>query len=37
MICPGTFGEIYEKKGGKVLYFGKPHLDVYCSIYDDYF
>ncbi|MDR1333089.1 MAG: TIGR01459 family HAD-type hydrolase [Holosporales bacterium] len=30
VICQGAIGELYERAGGKVLYFGKPH----CAIYD---
>lgn len=29
VVCPGTFAEMYEKMGGQVAYFGKPHRAVY--------
>ena len=27
--CAGTIAEIFEKLGGKVIYFGKPYADIY--------
>ncbi|MDB9799468.1 TIGR01459 family HAD-type hydrolase [Pelagibacteraceae bacterium] len=27
--CAGTIAALFEKMGGKVIYFGKPHLEVY--------
>ncbi|MBQ8651164.1 MAG: HAD hydrolase-like protein [Alphaproteobacteria bacterium] len=29
VICPGAIGELYERHGGKVLYFGKPYKAIY--------
>ena len=29
--CPGAFAAEYEKLGGKVHYYGKPHAPVYCA------
>ena len=29
MICAGLLAEYYEKIGGKVKYFGKPHKNIY--------
>ena len=33
MICAGLLAEYYEKIGGKVIYYGKPHNNIYefCS------
>ena len=27
--CAGTIAALFEKMGGKVIYFGKPHLEIY--------
>ena len=27
--CAGTIAQIFERIGGKVVYFGKPHKDIY--------
>ncbi|CAO3698805.1 unnamed protein product [Rhizopus stolonifer] len=29
LICPGYIGQMYEKMGGQVLYFGKPFESIY--------
>ncbi|KAG1223323.1 hypothetical protein G6F35_004733 [Rhizopus arrhizus] len=29
LICPGYIGQMYEKMGGAVLYFGKPFQSIY--------
>ena len=29
--CAGKIAEIFEKLGGQVIYFGKPHKEVYLS------
>ena len=29
MICAGLLAEYYEKIGGEVKYFGKPHNNIY--------
>ena len=29
MICAGLLAEYYEKIGGKVIYYGKPHNNIY--------
>ena len=35
MICAGLLAEYYEKIGGKVKYFGKPHKNIYeLEVYD---
>jgi ribonucleotide monophosphatase NagD (HAD superfamily) len=31
VYCAGSLAEAYEKLGGKVIYYGKPHLPVYES------
>ena len=33
MICAGLLAEYYEKIGGKVLYYGKPHNNIYEFCY----
>ena len=33
MICAGLLAEYYEKIGGKVLYYGKPHSNIYEFCY----
>ena len=33
MICAGLLAEYYEKIGGKVIYFGKPHNNIYEFCY----
>ena len=30
--CAGTIAKLFEKIGGKVVYFGKPHKEIYNSI-----
>ena len=30
--CAGTIAKLFEKIGGKVIYFGKPHKEIYNSI-----
>ena len=30
--CAGSIARIFEKKGGRVLYFGKPYKEIYNSI-----
>ncbi len=32
-VCAGAIASIYEKMGGKVIYFGKPHSDIYQNVY----
>tara|TARA_Y100001970_G_C14036766_1_gene751521 strand:+ start:100 stop:912 length:813 start_codon:yes stop_codon:yes gene_type:complete len=32
--CAGKIAEIFEKLGGKVIYFGKPHKEVYLTCLD---
>ncbi|MAV76796.1 MAG: TIGR01459 family HAD-type hydrolase [Candidatus Marinimicrobia bacterium] len=32
--CAGKIAEIFESLGGKVIYFGKPHKEVYLSCLD---
>jgi HAD superfamily hydrolase (TIGR01459 family) len=31
VYCAGSLAEAYERLGGKVIYYGKPHLPVYES------
>ena len=33
MICAGLLAEYYEKIGGKVIYYGKPHNNIYEFCY----
>ena len=33
MICAGLLAEYYEKIGGKVIYYGKPHSNIYEFCY----
>ena len=33
--CAGKIAEIFESLGGKVIYFGKPHTEVYPSCLRD--
>ena len=33
MICAGILAEYYEKIGGKVIYYGKPHNNIYEFCY----
>ena len=33
--CAGTVAKIFEKMGGKTIYFGKPHKDIYNLIMKD--
>ncbi len=33
--CAGKIAEIFEDLGGKVIYFGKPHKEVYLSCLDE--
>ena len=32
-LCAGAIASIYEKMGGKVIYFGKPHNNIYQEVY----
>ena len=32
-MCAGSLASMYEKMGGKVIYFGKPHNNVYQEVY----
>ena len=32
-VCAGAVASIYEKMGGKVIYFGKPHNIIYQKVY----
>ena len=34
-MCAGAIASIYEKMGGKVIYFGKPHPEVYNQSIDN--
>ncbi|CAO3592231.1 unnamed protein product [Absidia cylindrospora] len=34
LLCPGYIGELYEKLGGQVLYFGKPFSSIYNYLID---
>tara|TARA_Y100000591_G_scaffold212444_1_gene184314 strand:- start:954 stop:1793 length:840 start_codon:yes stop_codon:yes gene_type:complete len=33
-LCAGSVAEIFEKLGGKVVYFGKPHKEVYKMCFE---
>ena len=33
MICADFLAEYYEKIGGKVIYYGKPHNNIYEYCY----
>jgi HAD superfamily hydrolase (TIGR01459 family) len=32
-MCAGSLASMYEKMGGKVVYFGKPHKNIYQEVY----
>ena len=32
-MCAGSLASMYEKMGGKVIYFGKPYNNVYQEVY----
>ncbi len=32
-MCAGSIASMYEKMGGKVVYFGKPHKHIYQEVY----
>ena len=32
-MCAGSLASMYEKMGGKVIYFGKPHKNIYQDVY----
>ncbi|MBS0470524.1 MAG: TIGR01459 family HAD-type hydrolase [Proteobacteria bacterium] len=32
VYCAGSLAEAYEKIGGKVIYYGKPHLPIYAHV-----
>ena len=32
-MCAGSLASMYEKMGGKVIYFGKPHNKIYQEVY----
>jgi HAD superfamily hydrolase (TIGR01459 family) len=32
VYCAGSLAEAYEKIGGKVVYYGKPHLPIYAHV-----
>ena len=32
-MCAGSLASMYEKMGGKVIYFGKPHNNIYQEVY----
>ena len=32
-MCAGALASMYEKMGGKVVYFGKPHKNIYQEVY----
>ena len=33
-FCAGKIAEIFEKLGGKVIYFGKPHKEIYSMCFN---
>ena len=33
-FCAGSVVMIFEKMGGKVIYFGKPHKEIYKMCFD---
>ena len=33
MICAGALADYYEKVGGEVKYYGKPHDEIYKYCY----
>jgi HAD superfamily hydrolase (TIGR01459 family) len=37
IYCAGYFAQIYEKMGGRVFYYGKPHKTIYQKIQQIYF
>ena len=32
-MCAGSLASMYEEMGGKVIYFGKPHKNIYQEVY----
>ena len=32
-MCAGSLASMYEKMGGKVIYFGKPYNNIYQEVY----
>ena len=32
-MCAGSIASMYEEMGGKVIYFGKPHKNIYQKVY----
>ena len=34
--CAGKIAQIFESLGGKVIYFGKPHKEIYKMCFDDH-
>ena len=32
-MCAGSLASMYERMGGRVIYFGKPHKNIYKSVY----
>ena len=32
-MCAGSLASLYEEMGGKVIYFGKPHNNIYQEVY----
>ena len=32
-MCAGSIASMYEEMGGKVIYFGKPHKNIYQEVY----
>jgi len=34
LLCAGALADRYEKRGGHVVYFGKPHKEIYSILFD---
>ena len=34
-LCAGSVAMVFEKMGGEVIYFGKPHAEVYNQSIDN--
>ena len=35
IFCAGALGKYYEKLGGKVVYYGKPYVEIYDQAFQD--
>ena len=33
-LCAGSVAQVFEELGGEVIYFGKPHKDIYNMCFD---